>query len=101
MTLAQILGILTLVVGVPLNLYVTHKLWRLSMSAPGIRVLRERALVATIVLATAVIFGLIFMNNDLPEPLLTGEATKLITRAVLLVLATVPAAYWLWLYRGR
>ena len=97
--LAAILGLLVLVIGVPLNLYVTHKLRQLSVLEPSIKLLRERALVSTIVLGIAVIFGLVFMNNDSLEPLLSLEITKLITRSAVLILVIVPAAYWLWLYR--
>lgn len=101
MNVASVLAVLVLVVGVPLNVYVTAKLWGLLRSSPGLRLLRERALVAAVVLLIVAVFGLIFLNNDLPESVLSGEVTKVITRAAILLLAIVPAAYWLFLYRGR
>jgi hypothetical protein len=94
-----ILGLLTLVVGVPLNLYVTLRLWRLSSEKPLIRVLRERAIVATVVLIVVTIFGLIFLNNDLVPPVVTFDDTKVLTRGAMLLVAIIPAAYWLYLYR--
>lgn len=84
-----------LVVGVPLNVYVTARLHRLSREAPDAKVLHERALVAAIVLVVVIVFGLIFVNNDQSIPFLTGEVTKLITRAAVLALAIIPAIYWL------
>lgn len=99
MTLAGFLALVVLLVGVPLNLYVTVRLWMLHRASPEIKVLRERAIVAAVVLFTVIVFGLIFVNNDQALPLLAGEATKLITRGVLLALAIIPALYWLRLYR--
>ena len=46
MSLPALIGLLVLVVGFPLNLYVTAKLWRLSRERPDIGVLRERAVVS-------------------------------------------------------
>lgn len=95
----NLLGLLVLLVGTPLNLLVTVMLWRRSLNYPRIRVLRERAVVASAVLLTVVVFGLIFVNNDTLPPPLSTEITKWVTRAVLLLLAIVPALYWLILYR--
>jgi small neutral amino acid transporter SnatA (MarC family) len=100
-SLPTILGALVLVIGAPLNLYVTFKLWRLSRERPQLRVLRERALVAFAVLVVVVVFGLIFLNNDLDAPILTFDQTKLYTRAVMLFVAVGPASYWLYLYRVK
>jgi hypothetical protein len=99
MNAAAILAVLVLVVGVPLNIYVTLKLLGLAASSPGIRVLRERALVAVCVLLIVVVFGLIFLNNDTIPPVLGLDLTKVITRGAVLVVAVVPACYWLWIYR--
>jgi hypothetical protein len=88
-----------LFVGVPLNLYVTIRLWRLSRQAPDTRVLRERAIVSLAVLLLIAVFGLIFLNNDLDAPVLSFDDTKLYTRLAMLALALFPATYWLWLYR--
>lgn len=96
-----ILGLLVLLVGGPLNLYVTVRLWRLSAAHPELKVLRERAVVATAVLIAVLIFGLIFANNDSIPPPFDLSATKLITRLAMLVVGIVPAAYWLWIYRGK
>ena len=100
MNLPSILALLVLVVGVPLNVYVTWKLWRLLRSDPGILVLRERVVVALAVLLLILVFGLIFLNNDLDAPVLTFDETKLYTRAVTAILAFVPATYFLWISRG-
>ncbi len=101
MSLPSILGLLVLIVGVPLNLYVTLKLWRLSRERPELRVLRERAIVAAAVLFVVIVFGLIFVNNDLDAPVLTFDQTKLYTRAAMFLVAIVPGSYWLYLYRSK
>lgn len=95
----NILAVLVLVVGVPLNLLVTVLLWRRSHDNPRILVLRERLIVEVGVLLLTIVFGLIFLNNDSLPPPLSTEITKLVTRAVLLGVAVIPALYWLWLYR--
>jgi small neutral amino acid transporter SnatA (MarC family) len=94
------LAVLTLVVGVPLNLLVTVMLWGKSFGAPHIKVLRERAIVAVLVLLTVLVFGLIFRNNDTVPPWIGLDTTKIITRVMVLLLAIVPALYCLWLYRN-
>lgn len=98
MTFTTILAILTLVVGVPLNAYVTRRLWMLSRARPDILVLRERAIAATAVLILVLVFGLIFLNNDLIPPIVSFVDTKLLTRGVMLFVAVVPASYWLLIY---
>lgn len=95
----NLLGLLVLLVGTPLNLVVTVMLWRRSLRYPSIRVLRERAVVASLLLLAIVVFGLIFVNNDTLPPPLDIIITKWVTRVVFLVLAIVPAVYWLALYR--
>ena len=90
---------LVLVVGVPLNVYVTLKLRTLSASSPRVRVLRERVLVSATVLLVVAVFGLTFWNNDTVPPVLGLDITKLVTRAAILILAIVPACYWLFIYR--
>ena len=101
MSLPNLLAIAVLVVGVPLNVIVAWMLWRRYREAPYIRTLRERLIVELAVLLVVVVFGLIFLNNDTLPPPLDLDITKIITRATLLVIAVVPAAYWLWLYRRR
>lgn len=101
MNLASILAVLVLVVGIPLNLYVTLRLIGLATSSPGIRVLRERAIVAVCVLVVVVVFGAIFWNNDTIPPVLGLDVTKVVTRLAVLIVAIVPACYWLLIYRGE
>ena len=96
----NLLGLVVLLVGTPLNVIVTVMLWRRSMRYPELRVLRERAVTASLVLLTVVVFGLIFVNNDTLPPPLDVVITKWVTRVVLLLLAIVPALYWLLLYRS-
>ncbi len=99
MNLASILSVLVVSVAVPMNWLVTIRLWRLSRGKPRIGVLRERAFVSLALTIIVTIFALIFLNNDLPVPVLDGATTKIITRAAVLVWSVIPAAYWLWLYR--
>jgi hypothetical protein len=98
-SIPTILAVVTLGVGVPLNLYVTAKLWRLAHGAPHVKALRERAIAATAVLLVVTVFGLIFANNDLVPPIVSFDATKFLTRGAMVVVAIVPASYWLWVYR--
>lgn len=99
MNVASVLAVLVLVIGVPLNLYVTVKLLRLSRVSPQLRVLRERAIVAVCVLLVVVVFSLVFWSNDSTPPVLPLDVTKIITRGAVLVVSTVPAVYWLRIYR--
>lgn len=99
MTVHAALAILVLAIGLPINLYVTARLWRLSRIAPDVGLLRERAVVSTCVLLTIALFGVIFVNNDLGFPIASFEDTKYLSRPAMLVLALGPALYWLWLYR--
>ena len=99
MRFVSLLAVATLAVGVPLNLYVTGRLWRLWFNDRTNAVLRERAIAATLVLVTVLVFGLIFLNNDLPVSPVTFEDSKVFTRITILGLSVCPACYWLWLYR--
>lgn len=97
----EVIAVLVLVIGVPLNVLVTVLLWRTYRAHPTYRLLRERLVVEIAVLLVVVVFGLIFVNNDtLPPPLDTG-ATKIITRWIMLGVAIIPACYWLFLYWRR
>lgn len=99
MSLPNLLALLVLVIGVPLNLLVTWMLWRQSRAHPDLGVLRERLIASVAVLVLVVVFGLIFLNNDRLPPFLTTDTTRVVTRAVLFVVAVIPAVYWLILYR--
>ena len=94
-----ILAVLVVAVALPLNWYVTLKLWRLARSAPEIAMLRERALVALALALIVTVFAAIFLNNEMVVPLFDLEATRIITRSAMLALSG-PALYWLWLYRN-
>jgi hypothetical protein len=98
MPLPNILALLVLLVGVPLNAIVTVMLFRRSRKAPTIKVLRERMVVSAVLLLALVVFGLIFLNNDTLPPPFDVYLTKVVSRSAMLVLAIVPAAYWLYLY---
>lgn len=100
MTIAHFLALLTIVVGVPLNLYVAVKLWRLSRQSPDLMVLRERTVVAVAVLFIVIVFSLIFINNDMTPPPILFESTKVLTRGAMLIVAIIPASYWIRLYRN-
>lgn len=100
MSLHHLLAWAVILVGIPLNAYVTVRLWRLSRSAPDLRYLRERTVLALFVLILICVFGALFVNNDATEPFLAFSDTKLYSRLATLALAIVPASYWLWLSRG-
>jgi hypothetical protein len=94
------LALLTLLVGVPLNVIATYLLLRKSREAPHLRVLRERFVVAAITTIVVLVFGIIFVNNDREIPWLGLDATKLITRVAMLGIAIIPAVSWLFIYRA-
>lgn len=95
---AELLGLLTLVIGVPLNLLVVILLLTKTRQRPDLLVLRERFVTALLVLLLVAVFGLIFVNNDTIPPWFDTGATKIITRVTMLIVAVVPATFWLWLY---
>ena len=99
MTVADALAFLVVFVTVPLNWYVTYRLWRLSRANRDVRVLHERAITSTALSVIVTVFGLVFLNNGMTNPILDATATRLITRTATFAL-TLPAAYSLWLYRG-
>lgn len=99
MNAPAVLAWLVILVGIPLNVGVAVLLLRKYRKAPHLRVLRERFVAELAVLLVVVVFGLIFANNDTLPPPLDTDATKLITRAAVLIIAIVPATYWLLLYR--
>jgi uncharacterized protein YneF (UPF0154 family) len=99
--LPTLIGALTLVVGVPLNVYVVRKLRRLVRETPWNGVIRERAITAVVILLVIGVFGPVFVNNDRPIPFVDPFVGRVVTRLVIAVLAIVPASYWIWLYRKR
>lgn len=94
-----LLALLVAFVAVPLNWFVTFRLWRLSRAEPGLRVLRERAIVALALAIVMTVFGLIFLNNDVVPPPLSFDDSKWLTRGTLFLAGVLPALYWLWIYR--
>ena len=99
MELTVFLGWMTLLLGVSLNMAVTVLLFRKWRQAPYLRVLRERFIVSLVLTVVLIQFGVIFVNNDQALPWLGLDATKLITRSAMLMLAVIPAVGWLLIYR--
>lgn len=97
MTIAQILGILTPTVGVPLLALASLVLWRTVRKYHN-PVTRVQAIGVNVVLLHAFVFGLIFLNNDQPVPWLDLATTKIITRGIEFVEAVVVAVTVLWLF---
>lgn len=95
MTLPDFLAVAVVLVAVPLNLFVTGLLLRLSWSAPNTLVLRAQALAWVSLTIIVTVFAVVFVNNGLDEPPLDSTATMLLTRGTLLVFSVLPAAYWL------
>jgi hypothetical protein len=98
---STVIAALVILIGIPLNWYVTWRLWSLSRDNPELRVLRERAIVALVLAFVITMFAVVFINNDLVPPPLSFETTKWVTRTVVLVASIVPPCYWLWLYRDK
>lgn len=97
--MSTLLALLTVFVAMPLNIFVTIRLWRLYRADPSLRVLRERAIASLFVAIVVTVFALVFLNNDLVPPILAFEDTKILTRGAMLAVGVIPAGYWLWLYR--
>jgi hypothetical protein len=93
------LGLVILAVGVPLNVAATLLLLRESRRFPHLRVVKERGIASTISTVVVLFFGLIFVNNDQEIPPFDVDTTKLVTRIVMLGLAVIPAATWIYVYR--
>lgn len=98
MELTVFLAWAVLLVGVPLNALAAYLLLRASRERPQLRVLRERCVVAVVTTLVVLFFGVIFVNNDREVPWLGLDATKLITRTAMLVMALVSGGGWLWVY---
>lgn len=101
MNFATVLAVLVAVVAVPLNWYVTVKLWRLSRTRPALRVLRERAIVAFALALIATGFALVVLNNEQAPPPLNLDSTKIVSRTLILATSVIPALWWLRLYRNE
>lgn len=102
MTLAEFLGVLPLVIGVPLNLVVTVLLLRSALERPRLWMLFERFVSAVFVLVLTVSFAIVFRSNDLDVPFLDPEVARIWTRAAVDAVSIVPALFLLWLnYRRR
>lgn len=99
-SIQMILSWLVIFIAVPLNWLVVFGLWQLVRTHPSNRVLRDRFLVATFLAAIVTMFGSVFLNNDIVPPPFTPMQTMVVTRLSILSL-TVPALYWLSLYRTR
>lgn len=100
MEVTAVLAWLTVLVAVPLCGVASWFLLKKSREAPNLRVLRERFLVSVVTMFVVLFFGVIFVNNDQTVPPISLDATKLITRSAILVLALVQAGGWIWIYRS-
>jgi hypothetical protein len=98
--LANLLAAVVVLVVLPINAYVTLKLWRLHRARMDLRALRERGIVSTALTLVMAVFAVVFLNNDQAVPPLSVEQTRIATRLAMVALV-FPAAYWLWLYRDH
>ena len=86
-----------IIVLVPVNWLATALLWRLSRAHPEIATLRERMIASVVLSIVLTIFALVIVNLAVGGPL--DAAGALTVRRLLVVILTLPALYWLWLYR--
>lgn len=98
MNLPSILAVLVIFVAAPLHWVVFFRLWSRARQYPEVRVLRDRTLTALALALIVTIFALVFLNNGMETPILDLFGTQLLTRSAILALS-IPALYWLWLYR--
>lgn len=87
---------LTLAVGVPVSAYATFRLGKRVWKDRGLWVLEERFRWQIGVTVFTLVFGLIFVNNDMVVPLLDGDTTKWITRLTVLVLVVGLSLAFIW-----
>ena len=95
-----LLALAVVFIAAPVNWYVVWRLWRLRRRDPTNRVLRDRMYVAIALSLIVSIFALVFLNNEVIPPPIDLFGTRLLTRSAILGLS-LPALYWLWIYRGR
>lgn len=100
-SLPDLLTIIIVLVAVPLTWSVALLLWRASRLDPTVRALRATATMATGTALIVTVFALVFANNDMDDPVLAFDQTRVVTRTSLLVLSTVPAVFWWRWYRGK
>lgn len=100
MNVGTLLAVLVAVFAGPLNWYVAGHLILLSRREPDLRVLRERAIIAVALAIITTVFAVVFLNNELTVRFLDADTTKVVTRTAVLVGSSIPALYWLWIYRN-
>lgn len=99
MTFPDLLAWLNVFIAVPIAWAVAIMLFRVSRSQPDNGVLRERFFGQVMLVAVVSIFAIVFINNGMEEPRPMGlTQTQIVTRLAILSL-TLPALYWLVLYR--
>lgn len=101
MELSTFLAWATLLLAVPISAIVAYLLYHQWRQAPKLRFLRERFVSAVALTVLWLFFGLIFVNNDQTIPPINLDATKILTRAVLLIVSLVSSSVWLWAYWSR
>jgi hypothetical protein len=89
---------LSVILLMPLNVFSAVKLWQLR-TGKHIKALDERAAIA-VILAISSVFGAIIMGLRLTNTITPGITSIAILGAAML-LAEVPAIYWLWTFRGE
>lgn len=92
--LGDLLGILVGAAAVPTLWVVVLLLRRRAKARPFNKILRQNYIWALVTAVFVSVFALIFLNNDADIPPLDTRATRVITRFFLL-LAIIPAGYWL------
>lgn len=95
-----LLAYLVMVFVVPVSWFAVWRVARLYRKAPHIGVLRDRLVVAVALAIIVTVFGIVFLNNEMANPVLSTLHTRLLTRSAVLGL-TLPPLYWLWLYRDH
>lgn len=101
MTFPALLAWLNVFIAVPIAWTVAIMLFRVSRSQPDNGVLRERFFGQVMLASVVSIFAIVFINNGMEEPRPMGlPQTQVITRLAILSL-TIPAIYWIWLYRNQ
>jgi hypothetical protein len=94
LSLSDALTLLVIFVAVPVNWFVTWRLWVLRQRSPS-WVLHDRFWVALAISIIVTVFAVIFVNNTLTPPWLNNDQTKIITRGAILGLSTLTAFYWI------
>ena len=94
----RIIIYLPVIMLMPINVLAAAKLWRIKNHL-DIKALNERAYIA-VILAASSLFASIFCAARLTGQLDSPSYVTIFFIGISMVLASIPAVYWMWSFRG-